>query len=56
MTEPSNQDWAGALIDVLVAGGAQHAVVSPGSRNTPLVLALHQQALEGHLQIHTVLD
>ncbi|MDP6942773.1 MAG: 2-succinyl-5-enolpyruvyl-6-hydroxy-3-cyclohexene-1-carboxylic-acid synthase [Myxococcota bacterium] len=56
MIPPSNLDWAGALIDVLVAGGARHAVVSPGSRNTPVVLALHRLARQGRVTLHDVLD
>lgn len=34
-----NLIWAWALIDGLAASGVRHAVVSPGSRSTPLTLA-----------------
>ena len=51
-----NGAWAGALIEGMLAGGARQAVVSPGSRHTPVVLALHHAAQMGQLRIHTVLD
>jgi len=56
MSAPSNTDWAGALIDALVAGGARHAVLSPGSRSTPVVLALHRMAAARQVTLHDVLD
>jgi 2-succinyl-5-enolpyruvyl-6-hydroxy-3-cyclohexene-1-carboxylate synthase len=34
-----NQLWARALLEELVRGGVQHAVVCPGSRSSPLALA-----------------
>ena len=34
-----NLIWAGAMIDALVRSGVSHAVISPGSRSTPLTLA-----------------
>jgi 2-succinyl-5-enolpyruvyl-6-hydroxy-3-cyclohexene-1-carboxylate synthase len=41
MTEPTlNQRWAATLVGALVGGGVRHAVVAPGSRSTPLALAL----------------
>ncbi len=45
--------WAARLIGALVEGGVAHVVVSPGSRSTPLVLAL---ADEARLTAHVVLD
>ena len=53
---PSNVQWAQALIQGLISGGVAHAVLSPGSRHTPLVLAMHQAAEGGQLHIHDVLD
>lgn len=35
-----NLGWAVALLDGLRAGGIEHAVISPGSRSTPLTIAL----------------
>ena len=49
-----NGAWAGTLARALVRGGLKHAVLSPGSRNTPVVLALH--ALRDRVTLHTVLD
>ncbi len=50
-----NGERAGLLLRALVRGGVRHALISPGSRNTPVVLALH--ALEGRdLRLHTALD
>ncbi|MGB5250211.1 MAG: 2-succinyl-5-enolpyruvyl-6-hydroxy-3-cyclohexene-1-carboxylic-acid synthase [Gammaproteobacteria bacterium] len=42
-----NLAWADALIAGLASSGIRHAVISPGSRSTPLALAVHRHpALE----------
>ena len=48
----SNADAATALVSAL-ARGVRDAVVSPGSRNTPIVLALDAQP---EVETHVVLD
>jgi 2-succinyl-5-enolpyruvyl-6-hydroxy-3-cyclohexene-1-carboxylate synthase len=48
-----NTSFARALVDEFVRCGVTHAVVSPGSRNTPLALAL---ARETRLRVDIVLD
>src|SRR5947209_10963261 len=45
--------FARTLVDEWVRSGLTHAVVSPGSRSTPLVLAL---ARDGRLRVDIVLD
>ncbi|MDP2786340.1 MAG: 2-succinyl-5-enolpyruvyl-6-hydroxy-3-cyclohexene-1-carboxylic-acid synthase [Sulfurimicrobium sp.] len=46
MTEPGSENfiWASHLIHGLAAGGVTHAVISPGSRSTPLALACLQHS------------
>jgi 2-succinyl-5-enolpyruvyl-6-hydroxy-3-cyclohexene-1-carboxylate synthase len=45
--------FAATLVDEWVRGGVTHAVVAPGSRSTPLALAL---ARESRIDVHVVLD
>lgn len=52
----ANRDAAEALIGGLLAGGVKHAVLSPGSRSAPLVLAVARAAARGKLSVHTILD
>jgi len=48
-----NLRWALTLIDGLAASGVKHAVISPGSRSTPLALACERHP---RIQTHVVLD
>lgn len=48
-----NLEMAQILVQGLVAQGARHAVMSPGSRNTPLVLAFSKHP---EITLHTILD
>jgi 2-succinyl-5-enolpyruvyl-6-hydroxy-3-cyclohexene-1-carboxylate synthase len=45
--------WCLALLDGLLAGGARHLVLSPGSRSTPVVLAAQQRPA---LTLNPILD
>lgn len=49
----TNLRWAGVLLDGLVRSGVKHLVVSPGARNTPLLIAGHQHH---SLKLHVVVD
>ncbi len=49
--EDVQADWAERIVAGLVDGGARHFVLSPGSRSTPLVLAL---AAVGHGERHNI--
>lgn len=53
MTRPANFNalWAQALVDELLRAGVREAVVSPGSRSTPLALACAEA-----LRVYTILD
>ena len=48
-----NQLWAGIIAEELARSGLRHAVISPGSRSTPLVLAL---AAHPDITDHAVID
>jgi 2-succinyl-5-enolpyruvyl-6-hydroxy-3-cyclohexene-1-carboxylate synthase len=48
-----NASFARTFVDELVRGGVRHAVIAPGSRSTPLALAL---AADGRLSVHVLLD
>jgi 2-succinyl-5-enolpyruvyl-6-hydroxy-3-cyclohexene-1-carboxylate synthase len=53
MSRDANTALARAFVDEWVRAGVQHAVVAPGSRSTPLALAL---AADGRLRLHVHLD
>ena len=55
MSDPPNFNapWARALVDELVRGGVREAVVCPGSRSSPLVLAC---AADARLTTRSILD
>lgn len=48
--------WSEWLIEALCASGVRRAVVSPGSRSTPLVLAISRFEAEGRLEAKVVAD
>lgn len=47
---------ASVLVDELVRNTVSHAVVCPGSRNAPLLLALHRAAAAEELTLHVRID
>ena len=49
----TNLRWAFTLIDGLASCGVRHAVISPGSRSTPLVLACDQHP---EIRVHVQID
>ena len=49
----ANTSQSRSLVSLLAESGVSHAVVSPGSRNTPLLLALQKHS---EIKIHVVLD
>ena len=53
MRQSSSHRAASVLAAVLAEQGIRHAVVSPGSRNAPLVLALH---LQPDIDVHVSID
>ncbi|RLV50507.1 2-succinyl-5-enolpyruvyl-6-hydroxy-3-cyclohexene-1-carboxylic-acid synthase [Nocardioides mangrovicus] len=52
----SSADLARAVLDLLVRNGAEHAVLSPGSRSAPLAFALEEYERAGILTLHTRID
>ena len=48
--------FATVLADELVRCGLREAVLAPGSRSTPLALALHDRAAAGDLRLHVRID
>ena len=48
--------FAEVLVDELIRTGVREAVLSPGSRNAPLSLALHRAESAGRLRLHVRID
>jgi 2-succinyl-5-enolpyruvyl-6-hydroxy-3-cyclohexene-1-carboxylate synthase len=48
--------FAAVLVDEWARAGVTHAVACPGSRSTPLLVALAEAAEEGLVRLHVVLD
>jgi 2-succinyl-5-enolpyruvyl-6-hydroxy-3-cyclohexene-1-carboxylate synthase len=47
---------ASVVVDELLRGGVTDAVLAPGSRSTPLALALHEADASGRLRLHVRTD
>ena len=47
---------AGVIVDELVRNDVRHVVLTPGSRNAALALALHEAAEAGRLTLHVRID
>ncbi len=45
-----------AIVQSALNAGVKEAVISPGSRNTPFVMALTDHAASGSLKLHTIID
>ena len=52
-TTNANTALASAFVEELARGGLRHAVVSPGSRNTPLAVALWRPA---EIEVTVIVD
>lgn len=52
----ANAEHARHVVQALLDQGVQHAVISPGSRNTPLIFAFEAAVQQDLLRTHIVLD
>lgn len=55
-TARQNAEHAREIVEQLLKQGVREAVISPGSRNTPLVFAFDAAARQDLLRVHVVLD
>jgi 2-succinyl-5-enolpyruvyl-6-hydroxy-3-cyclohexene-1-carboxylate synthase len=56
-TAQLNREQAILIAKTAIESGVQHAVLSPGARNTPVVLALHDMRAAGWpIALHSVID